>query len=73
VLLSVSKMRARQPRAKASDRLQSRAIPALKTPLRRARGLKTRQTILRKAVDLASLEGLEGLTIGKLASELRIS
>jgi AcrR family transcriptional regulator len=66
-------MRTKQPQAKTSDRSQRRASPALKTPLRRARGLKTRQTILRKAVDLASLEGLEGLTIGKLASALRIS
>jgi AcrR family transcriptional regulator len=39
----------------------------------RRRGLKTRHAILRKAVDLASLEGLEGLTIGRLASTLRIS
>jgi AcrR family transcriptional regulator len=42
-------------------------------PSRRPRGLKTRRTILRKAVNIASLEGLEGLTIGKLASTLRIS
>jgi AcrR family transcriptional regulator len=40
---------------------------------RRPRGLKTRRAILRKAVNIASLEGLEGLTIGKLASTLRIS
>jgi AcrR family transcriptional regulator len=66
-------MRARQPRASASDRRQSHTRPAPKTPLRRQRGLKTRQAILRKAVNLASLEGLEGLTIGKLASALRIS
>src|SRR5579863_5069270 len=46
---------------------------ALKGPLRRPRGLKTRRAILRKAVNLASLEGLEGLTIGRLASTLRIS
>src|SRR6202044_486716 len=50
-----------------------RASSALKGPLRRPRGLKTRRAILRKAVDLASLEGLEGLTIGKLAATLRIS
>ncbi len=42
-------------------------------PVRRPRGLKTHHSILRKAVNLASLEGLEGLTIGKLASTLRIS
>jgi AcrR family transcriptional regulator len=39
----------------------------------RPQGLRTRRAILRKAVNIASVEGLEGLTIGKLASELRIS
>jgi AcrR family transcriptional regulator len=43
------------------------------SPGRRPRGLKTRQAILRRAVNIASLEGLEGLTLGKLASLLRIS
>jgi AcrR family transcriptional regulator len=33
----------------------------------------TRATILERAVDVASVEGLEGLTIGRLASELRMS
>src|ERR1700730_18633769 len=46
---------------------------ALKGSFRRPRGLKPRRAILRKAVNLASLEGLEGLTIGKLSSTLRIS
>jgi AcrR family transcriptional regulator len=46
---------------------------ATNRPARRPRGLKTRHAILRKAVNIASLEGLEGLTIGKLASTLRIS
>src|ERR1700674_1406024 len=41
--------------------------------VRRPRGLRTRRAILRKAVNIASVEGLEGLTIGKLASTLRIS
>jgi AcrR family transcriptional regulator len=49
------------------------AALAAGTQGRRARGLKTRGAILQKAVNIASLEGLEGLTIGKLASELRIS
>ncbi len=40
---------------------------------RRHRGRKTRQAILRKAVAIASLEGLEGLTLGKLSTALRIS
>jgi AcrR family transcriptional regulator len=33
----------------------------------------TRSAILERAVDLASAEGLEGLTIGRLAGELRMS
>ena len=37
------------------------------------RGLKTRDTILLKAVSIASVEGLEGLTLGKLATELHLS
>jgi AcrR family transcriptional regulator len=39
----------------------------------RLRGQKTRLAILRRAVDIASVEGLEGLTIGKLATALKIS
>ena len=37
------------------------------------KGERTRQSILERAVDLASLEGLEGLTIGRLAQELEMS
>ena len=37
------------------------------------KGAKTRATILERAVDLASAEGLEGLTIGRLAAELGMS
>jgi AcrR family transcriptional regulator len=33
----------------------------------------TRETILQRAVDIASTEGLEGLTIGSLASDLQMS
>jgi AcrR family transcriptional regulator len=33
----------------------------------------TRSAILERAVDIASVEGLEGLTIGRLASELQLS
>jgi AcrR family transcriptional regulator len=35
--------------------------------------LETRSAILRRAADIASVEGLEGLTIGRLASELDMS
>jgi AcrR family transcriptional regulator len=37
------------------------------------KGAKTRAAILDRAVDLASAEGLEGLTIGRLAADLRMS
>ena len=40
---------------------------------RRPRGIRTRRAILRRAVALASLEGLESLTIGRLAAALRMS
>jgi AcrR family transcriptional regulator len=40
---------------------------------RRERGRRTRESILATAVDIASVEGLEGLTIGRLASELGMS
>src|SRR5579863_7477445 len=61
------------PRPAASQPAQRPAAPATNPPPRRPRGLQTRRAILRKAVNIASLEGLEGLTIGKLASTLRIS
>lgn len=37
------------------------------------RGDKTRQAILTEAVELASVEGLEGLSIGRLATRLGVS
>jgi AcrR family transcriptional regulator len=37
------------------------------------KGSGTRASILARAVDLASAEGLEGLTIGRLSAELRMS
>ena len=40
---------------------------------RRARGRRTRDSILEVAVDLASVEGLDGLTIGRLATALGMS
>jgi AcrR family transcriptional regulator len=61
------------PRSANSRRSQRPPASATNLLLRRPRGLKTRRAILRKAVNIASLEGLEGLTIGKLASTLRIS
>jgi AcrR family transcriptional regulator len=40
---------------------------------RRLRGDRTRRAILTAAVNVASVEGLEGLSIGRLATELEIS
>jgi AcrR family transcriptional regulator len=37
------------------------------------RGARSRRTILRHAVDIASLDGLDGLSLGRLASDLGIS
>jgi AcrR family transcriptional regulator len=38
-----------------------------------SKGAQTRAAILDRAVDLASAEGLEGLSIGRLAAELQMS
>ncbi len=38
-----------------------------------AKGARTRESILHVAVNLASVEGLEGLSIGRLADELKMS
>src|SRR5215813_5267018 len=46
---------------------------AANTEARSSKGIRTRESILRVAVDLASVEGLEGLTIGRLADELKMS
>ena len=43
------------------------------TATRKAQGERTRAAILESAVHIASAEGLEGLTIGRLASELKLS
>jgi AcrR family transcriptional regulator len=48
-------------------------IEISKAAKRAPRGEQTRQEILETAVDIASAEGLEGLTIGRLAQELSMS
>src|SRR5271163_1647292 len=51
----------------------------MRKPLRRpvlrpqAKGLRTREAILARAVDIASAQGLEGLTVGSLAEQLGMS
>jgi AcrR family transcriptional regulator len=47
--------------------------PVTQRETRPPKGARTRASILDRAVDLASVEGLEGLTIGRLAAELRMS
>jgi AcrR family transcriptional regulator len=57
------------PRTSAPDAADSASL----TDGRRARGDRTRQAILAEAIQIASSEGLEGLSIGRLASELGVS
>lgn len=40
---------------------------------REIRGEQTRRAILRRAADIASVEGLDGLSLGRLATELGVS
>ncbi|HWS54450.1 MAG TPA: TetR/AcrR family transcriptional regulator [Pyrinomonadaceae bacterium] len=57
-----------------SEQTQLKSRPARPAAQARAeQGARTRQAILEVAVDLASAEGLEGLTIGRLAAALSMS
>jgi AcrR family transcriptional regulator len=56
-----------------------RREPLLKRPAaheptdgRRARGMRSRAAVLERSVQMASREGLEGLTIGELAADLEV-
>ncbi|WP_232519913.1 MULTISPECIES: TetR/AcrR family transcriptional regulator [Actinosynnema] len=52
------------------------AAPAERQPItdkRLLRGARTRRAVLRHAVDVASLEGLEGLSFGRLAADTGMS
>ena len=60
------------PAAARAPAAHGRGDPALLDG-RRARGKRTRESILQAAVDLASVEGLDGLTIGRLATVLGMS
>jgi AcrR family transcriptional regulator len=67
---------AHEPRAVAHEPRDDVAVAHEIAPdldRRRARGRRTRESILHAAVDLASVEGLDGLTIGRLATELGMS
>ncbi len=59
---------ASKPAAKRAKKPVSQ--PALR---RQAKGLRTREAILARAVDIASAQGLEGLTVGSLAEQLGMS
>jgi AcrR family transcriptional regulator len=54
-------------------RAPTTASPSTRTTRSTQRAASTREAILERAVDLASAEGLEGLTIGRLASEMGMS
>ncbi len=62
---------ATKPVVKARQEQSERSTPAAKA--RQAQGDRSRQAILEVAVHLASAEGLEGLTIGRLATTTRMS
>lgn len=49
------------------------AAGAATTDRRLLRGARTRQIVLRQAVDVASLEGLEGISFGRLATDTGLS
>jgi AcrR family transcriptional regulator len=51
------------------------SAPRAETPAdgRRARGLRSREATLERAIQIASVEGLEGLTIGALAADLGVN
>jgi AcrR family transcriptional regulator len=56
------------PKASRSNSMHKKVLPR-----QQARGLRTREAILAHAVDIASAQGLEGLTVGSLAAQLKMS
>jgi AcrR family transcriptional regulator len=54
--------------------LETRGHPPGEEPVdgRRARGMRSRAAVLERSVQMASRDGLEGLTIGALAAELDV-
>jgi AcrR family transcriptional regulator len=70
----VARVAETRSRAAGESRAESETVAGVsRTDGRRERGRRTRASILATAVDIASVEGLEGLTIGRLAAELRMS
>ena len=68
-----------QPRPLRKKRAETPAVKLVRTraaapaPRHQPRGLRTRDAILARAVDIASAKGLEGLTVGFLAEDLGMS
>jgi AcrR family transcriptional regulator len=50
-----------------------KALAKSSAPRRQARGIRTREAILERAVDISSVHGLAGLTVGHLADSLHMS
>jgi AcrR family transcriptional regulator len=66
----------RKPLAKGrKERVKKTLNESLNKPVLRqqAKGVRTREAILARAVDIASAQGLEGLTVGSLAEQLGMS
>ena len=51
----------------------TKALARSAVPRRQARGIRTREAILERAVDISSVHGLDGLTVGHLADALHMS
>lgn len=48
-------------------------VPGTKTDKRLERGRQTRRLVLARTMDIASVEGLDGLSLGRIAAELGLS
>jgi AcrR family transcriptional regulator len=55
------------------QRVESTSADSARIDRRKARGAKSRATILKRAMELAAVLGLDGLTIGRLADDLGLS
>jgi AcrR family transcriptional regulator len=59
--------------ASPEERLVNRPPEQEPSDGRRARGMRSRRAVLERSVQMASREGLEGLTIGALAADLAVN
>jgi AcrR family transcriptional regulator len=58
--------------SRATEPLRDSAPALVPTDGRRARGMRSRAAVLERSVQLASRDGLEGLTVGALAADLDV-